>query len=136
MNNLPLLLTSLIAIISAVIPYLTTKQNNKHLLNLKEIDLKHEKYKLDTIHKRELFENFLKVVGDFSYSGTRLELSEITKAYYSLLPYIPNDETQYFREFSELISKQEFRNSENIDGNIDDLLHNHIVPTIKQQIEQ
>lgn len=134
MNQIPVILTSLIAVVASVIPHLTNKANNKHQLELKRLDMQQEKYKLDTLHKRELFEDYLRVIGEFSYSETKMDLSELSKTYYLILPYIPKDKTRFFKEFSRQLSEEVLTSVENKELNV--ILHDEIIPTIKEQIKQ
>ncbi|MBO0473282.1 hypothetical protein JZO86_06150 [Enterococcus ureasiticus] len=132
--DLSVILPSVIAICALFTPIASAYLSNRHLQKLKEIEIKQENFKLVTLHKRELFENYLIVVGEFSYSKTQIQLSELTNAYYSILPYIPQDKTESFRLFSEAVIANDFKTE--ISAEQRRLLHSIIIPTIKAEIEK
>lgn len=134
MIDLAVILPSVIAICALFTPLISSYLNNRHLRKLKQMEIEQENFKLITLHKRELFENYLMVIGEFSFEKSSIQLSELTKAYYSILPYIPQDKTESFRLFSESIATLDFKNDN--DNNYSHLLHSVIIPTIKEEIEK
>lgn len=123
----------IISMTSLLSPIIVSIINNRHLRKMKALDIQQENFKLINLHKRDIFENFLKLVGEFSYEYTSVELSELTSAYYLVLPYIPMEKTAYFQQFSAIIGTMDFtaENSE-----LSRLLHDEIIPTIKHEVEK
>lgn len=123
----------IISITSLVSPIVVAVINNKHLTKMKEIEINQENFKNISLHKRELFERFLYLIGEFSYENTQKEISELLTSYYLILPYIPKEKTVYFRAFAHHIAKQDFENEHSIFAN---LLHDEIIPTIKTELDK
>ncbi|GKS56413.1 hypothetical protein [Enterococcus mundtii] len=123
----------IIAFVSLLSPIAVALMNNRHLRKMKEMEHTQENFRNITLHKRDILENFLRLVGEFSSSDTGVKMSELTVAYYMLLPYIPESKAIYFRDFSDIIAKGNFSGE---DGSIKNLLHDQIIPTIKMEIEK
>ena len=123
----------IVAFVSLISPIAVALINNRHMRKMKEMELKQENFRNITLHKRDILENFLRLVGEFTSSDTNVKMSELAVAYYMLLPYIPASKTQYFRDFSDIISKGKFSAD---DGYIKSLLHEQIIPTIKVEVEK
>ena len=79
----------IISITSLVPPIIVAVINNKHLTKIKEMEINQENFKNISLHKRELFERFLYLIGEFSYENTQTEIPELLNSYYLILPYIP-----------------------------------------------
>lgn len=135
-DNLPLLLTSAIAIISTISPFLTAIINNKHALKIKELDIKEQNYKLDTLHKRDIFEDYLSKISKFMFIDPKIatndDVLDILIAYHKVLPYVPKSSVDAFRKFSEAIvnDHQTLPQEE-----LTKIFHDSIVPCIKKEIE-
>lgn len=128
-NNLPVVLSLILAITASFIPLVSLYIQNKHQINIKELDLQQENFRLINLHKREIFDKYLTLIGDFASSETETDIKELTKIYYSVLPYIPKEQAVYFREFTESVAKFQFDDRSNL------LLHTHVIPCIKKEIE-
>lgn len=136
-------LLTAITVCALLSPALTAWINNHYLLKIKELEQKQEKLKLVILHKRELFENYLKLVGKFSLlqnDGSKPEkfsekqLTDFLEAYYLVLPYIPAEEHNYFSEYSSEIFNMDF--SDESTQKASKLLGSHILPTIRKELEK
>lgn len=132
-SNSTIVLSIVVTFVSILSPIAIAFINNRHLAKMKELDLAQENFKNVTLHKRELFENYLRLIGEFSYELTSAELSELVISYYLILPYIPADKAVFFKAFAEQIANQDFAKENSVDSN---LLHEQIIPTIKKEIEK
>ncbi|MDT2687502.1 hypothetical protein [Enterococcus gallinarum] len=126
-------LAVLVMFVSLISPIAVAIINNRHLEKMKQLDLAQENFRTITLHKRELFENYLKLIGEFSYEHTEAKTTELLISYYQILPYIPKEKSQYFRDFATQVSKQNFKDKSTVDSK---LLHDEIIPTIKKEIQQ
>lgn len=127
-------LAFLVTLVSFVSPIVVNVVNNRHIRKMKELDIQQENFKVINLHKREIFENYLKIIGKILYEESEFELGELTSAYYLLLPYIPKDEAENFRYFSDKVAAKQF--SELFHDDDKELLHDHIIPTIKSEIDK
>ena len=125
----------IVTLISFISPIVVNIFNNRHLLKMKELDVKQENFKIINLHKREIFENFLSQIGLIIYSNNSENLSKLIISYYLILPYVSKDKIDYFRQFSTYLVETKNYNEE-LNPKMTDLLHNHIVPTIKTEIEK
>ena len=123
----------IISITSLVSPIIVAVINNKHLTKMKEMEINQENFKNISLHKRELFESFLYLIGEFSYENTQTEITKLLTSYYLILPYIPKEKTVYFRTFAHQIAKQDFETDHSVFAN---LLHDEIIPTIKTELDK
>lgn len=122
----------IITVTSLVSPWLTTYMNNKHQLKLREYDYKEFKFENETIYIRNLCEQFMRSVGYF-LNRTDYEpgnTSEMSKHYYSLLPYIPKEKLNSFKKFMELTQIR--KSTSTVDNELTELLRNEILPTINK----
>ena len=138
MDNLPLLITATVAIVSCFSPFITAYLNNKHLLRIKELEIGQENFKLNNLHKRELFETYLSATSKFMIINEKQntitddDSLKILTAYNMILPYIPKDKAEFFRSFSEQIVNGK---NNTTSPELWNLLHNEIIPCIKKEIE-
>ncbi|MGF2089722.1 hypothetical protein ACQUE3_03470 [Enterococcus casseliflavus] len=132
-SNSTIVLSIVVTFVSILSPIVIAFINNRHLAKMKQLDLAQENFKNVTLHKRELFENYLRLIGEFSYESTSAELSELVISYYLILPYIPAEKAAFFKAFAEQIANQDFAKENSVDSN---LLHEQIIPTIKKEIEK
>lgn len=126
-------LAFIVTFVTIVSQVVVTVLNNRHMRKIKELEIQQQNFQNITIHKRELFENYLKMVGEFSYELTSAKMSELLISYYQILPYIPKGKAKYFRDFADEIGKQDFKNWSNLDYSV---LHDEIIPTIKLELEK
>lgn len=91
MIDLTITITSLLALCAIISPIFTAIINNKYQLKLKKLELGYQE-KTDTIiHRRNIFEGYLKSVGrciEFSDPPAQKEYGEF---YFSALLYAPPD---------------------------------------------
>lgn len=91
--NFELTVVSLITITSLVSPIVVTSINNSHVRKMKKLEIEQRIYENDTLHKRELAEQFLKFLG-MHLSGnllTQEDWQEYAKATWSLSPYMEGE---------------------------------------------
>ena len=91
-------LALLVTVCSIIAPVLTSLISNHYMLKNKEIDYEREVLNEQLLHKRQLFESFLKCIGNaHRYNGSK---EELLGAYYALLPYIPHAERHFFKDIT------------------------------------
>lgn len=132
-SNSTIVLSIVVTFVSILSPIVIAFINNRHLAKMKQLDLAQENFKNVTLHKRELFENYLRLIGEFSYEYTTAKTTDLLVSYYQILPYIPAEKATYFRVFADQVAKQDFKGKKSVDSN---LLHEQIIPTIKKEIEK
>lgn len=99
MDNISNGILAAIAIIALISPIATTLINNSHESKMKQIEQKQQMYQLNTIHKRELCEEYLKLLAD-SARGVPNGSLKLMEKYYVLLPYIPQKFGKTFGDFT------------------------------------
>ncbi len=97
MENLDLsfIITATIATISLLSPILTSIINNMYHIKMKKMDIKLESYKNNELHKREIFEDFCKKVGNFSASSSYENMNSLGAATLLLSLHIDSDSDAY-----------------------------------------
>lgn len=65
--------------------------NNRHSAKMKELDHKHELYKSQYLHEREMIENYLSSAGKYIYHPKPRSLDEYNSAYLGVLFLVPED---------------------------------------------
>ena len=91
--NFELTVVSLITITSLISPIVVTYINNSHIIKMKKLEIEQRIYENDTLHKRELAEQFLKFLG-MHLSGnllTQEDWQEYAKATWALSPYMERE---------------------------------------------
>lgn len=89
--DLTLTFTAIIALSAIISPAIVARINNKHLRKMKEIELSHEEYHETILHKREIFEKFLKSASACSVYKTDETLHEFGTYYPLAYMYFPID---------------------------------------------
>lgn len=125
-------IVGLIAIVALVTPPLTSIIENICKLISKKMDYRHSFCENEFLHKRELFERFLDISGSMTYDQ-RKNIEELIHTYYSLIPYIPQKDSAYFREYCELLQED---NTEEVHDRASELLNEKIVPCIKKELRR
>lgn len=93
MFDLSLILSFLTSIVAIIVPTVSTALTNRNHMRLKQMELDHQYFTDITIHKREIFERYLKSIGKCIYSDV-CSLSEYDESYFNALLLAPPD----FRE--------------------------------------
>lgn len=83
--------TAIIALSAIILPAIVARINNKHLRKMKEIELSHEEYHETILHRREIFEKFLKSASACSVCRTDETLREFVTYYPLTFMYFPID---------------------------------------------
>lgn len=129
-----------LTLVSIIVNVLIVYLNNKHKERIRKLENTHELFKLDTLHKRKLYESFLDSVGMyqvyFRASGEReyfsqSELKDIFEKYVLILPYIPEEIVPHFEIFLDHINHQNTANLKIIEENF----YNHIIPFIREDVK-
>ena len=121
---------SLIAFIALVSPIITAIVDNGFKFFLKRQEHHFQIYDNEYVHKRELFERFLEYSGKLPQNPEKYT-EPLMFSYFSLAPYIPQKDWEYFREYCDIIL--EGNTSENI-KRLSQLFNDHIVPCIKKEL--
>ena len=125
-------IVGIIAIVALVTPPLASLIENICKLIAKKMDYRHSFYENEFLHKRELFEKFLDISGSMLYDREK-NIEELVHTYYSLIPYIPQKNLPYFREYCDLIQED---NLDEIHDKASKLLNEKIVPCIKKELHR
>lgn len=89
--DLTLTFTAIIALSAIISPAIVARINNKHLRKMKEIELSYEEYHETVLHKREIFEKFLKSASACVVCKTNETLREFGTYYPLAYMYFPVD---------------------------------------------
>ena len=79
---------SLAAIIS---PGIVTWMNNRHQLKIKKMELLQEQFEKNTLHEREIWENYLKYTGHVVFKNKTESRQSYGEYYFKALLYAPDD---------------------------------------------
>ena len=80
----------------------------------------------------KLMEEVCKIVA-LTYQELEKNIEELVHTYYSLIPYIPQKNLPYFREYCDLIQED---NLDEIHDKASKLLNEKIVPCIKKELHR
>lgn len=125
-------IVGLIAIVALVAPPLTSIIENICKLISKKMDYRHSFYENEFLHKRELFEKFLDISGSMIYDREK-NIEDLVHTYYSLIPYISQEDSAYFRKYCELLQEDDSAEAHN---EASKLLNEIIVPCIKKELRR
>ncbi len=125
-------IVGLIAIVALVAPPLTSIIENICKLISKKMDYRHSFYENEFLHKRELFEKFLDISGSMIYDRQK-NIEDLVHTYYSLIPYISQEDSAYFRKYCELLQEDDSSEAHN---EASKLLNEKIVPCIKKELRR
>ena len=89
--DLTVSITAILAICAIISPILTALINNAHHTKIKKLELKQEHYQNTTLHRREIFENYLRYTGRCIYRSDSSALKDYGEHYFSALAYAPKD---------------------------------------------
>lgn len=96
-------IVTLVAIIS---PIFTSVINNIYQLKLKKLELKQNEYEKITLHKRELFENFLSAFNQVCHLQTYEAISQYSSCYSLVYIYLPQNVRKDLGMINLLISRK------------------------------
>lgn len=91
---------SLAAIIS---PGIVTWMNNRHQLKIKKMELSQEHFEKNTLHEREIWENYLKYTSRVIYRSNVDSQQSYGEYYFKALLYAPDDIRSDITTINELI---------------------------------
>lgn len=98
-------ITIVISIAAFVMPAITALLNNIHQLIMRKLDLKNEKFNRTEAHRRSVFEEYIRIVGQ--YAGEKYTSVETARkymnAYYAALLYAPPNAQKTMQEIDTLI---------------------------------
>lgn len=83
--DLTISITTVLALCAIVSPILTAIINNCHQTKIKKMELKQEKYRNTVLHKRSVYENYLKSAGRCIYFADSDALKEYGEYYMAAL---------------------------------------------------
>lgn len=87
--DLSLTIVSIVALSAILSPIIVARINNRHLRKMKEIELSREEYHETILHKREIFEKFLKSASACALCKTDETLREFGTYYPLAYMYFP-----------------------------------------------
>ncbi len=124
--DLTITITSLITISAIISPIITCGINNHYQMKLKQIELSQLEYERSILHKREIFESYLKYL-NAQFQNPNDENLEKYAYYYPLASlYVPSDlqlkMSSVNKKFSESTYADVFNDIEEITIAISDLL--------------
>ena len=87
--DLTISITTILALVAIISPILTTLINNIFLLILKNMEKKQKHYEQDTLHRREIFENFLSAFNEVCHRRDDTTISRYASSYSLVYIYLP-----------------------------------------------
>lgn len=88
--DLSFTITAIIAVISLLSPILTALINNRHLKKMRLLELEQERYAKNVLFKRQVFENYISMAGEFLTIGSAAVYKDFGSAH--ALAYLYADE--------------------------------------------
>lgn len=88
--DLTITISVIVALCAIISPIFTTIINNRHLLKLEESKQKQKLYENTTLHKREIFENYMMYAGQCIYYADANALKDYGKYYFPALMHAPS----------------------------------------------
>lgn len=102
--DMSITITSVIAVTAIISPILTAIINNRYLLKMKKLELEQHHFEQTSLHKRQIFENYLKYAGQTSSFSSKISFPEYSNAYLSALMYVTPDLRKEMIEIHEILS--------------------------------
>lgn len=126
--DLTISITSVLAICAIVSPILTACINNAHNTKIKKLELKEEKYRNTVLHKRDIYENYLKTAGRCIYYADSDALKDFGEYHMQALVWADDELFDKMTNISKLMYDEDWRNSR--------VLLEEIAPLIHEKIEK
>ena len=82
-------ITTILALVAIISPILTALINNIFQLILKYMEKKQKRYEQDTLHRREIFENFLSAFNEVCHRQDDATISRYAASYSLVYIYLP-----------------------------------------------
>lgn len=124
----------IIAVIALFSPVITTRQNNKHQLEIRKLEIESEKKDSERIYKREICERYLKAVGSISNYYTSSALKELSIGHTLLTPFVSEEKMYNFNEF--LDKATNMKNEENLRNNLGSEFRYYALPAIEEILKE
>lgn len=124
--DLTVSISVILALAAIISPILTALINNRHHTKIRKMEMQQQTYENTILHKRTVFENYLKVAGKCIYYSDTSSLKEYGEFYFHALMYAPpelrndmiaaNQKMQNYdwEEASEIIEKISAKISDNL----------------------
>lgn len=125
-------ITAIIAVCALISPIFTALINNNHLYKMKVLDIQENEMKELIDHKRSLLENFMRSAGNTLGVNSFENQKQLAHDFYIILPYLPPNKSELFSAFCRMLSEKD---REYPNEAISDMLHNEIVPIVKEMLE-
>lgn len=103
--DLSITISSILGVSAIVVPMLTTILNNIHQRSMRKLEIKQERYAQNNLHKREIFENFLRSFNKACQLHTEENISLFAEYYSLAYIYLPDYARKNLGEINLLISK-------------------------------
>lgn len=87
--DLTITISVIVALCAIISPIFTTLINNRYLFKLEESKQKQKVYENTTLHKREIFENYMMYAGQCIYYSDPDALKDYGKYYFPALMLVP-----------------------------------------------
>ena len=89
--DLTISISVIVALAAVISPILTAIINNRYQLKLKRMELKQKEYEETIMHKRNIFENYLRYLNDVFQHPKAEALSNYAQYYSLAYMYLPDD---------------------------------------------
>lgn len=103
--DLTITISVIVTLVAIISPIFTSVINNIYQLKLKKLELKQSEYEKITLHKRELFENFLSAFNQVCHIRTTETVSLYASSYSLIYVYLPPNVRSDLGMVNLLISK-------------------------------
>lgn len=126
--DLSITISVIVALAAIISPILTAIINNRHQKRMKLLELKQQQYENTLLHKRDIFESYLKGLGLVIHYSDHPNISTYSQYYLAAYMYLPDRVRSLMSEMNTKILYQ----------NIDDVgnLYNLIATAIAEELQQ
>lgn len=101
--DLTISITVIVSVAAIISPVLTALLNNHHQFKIRKLELKQEEYVRTVLYKRDIFENFLRGLGQISQNATDESLDLYSKYYPLAYMYLPDDIRQTLSQLNTVV---------------------------------
>lgn len=87
--DLTVTISAIVAIAAIISPVITALINNAYQLKLRKLEIQQQRYEQDTLHRREIFENFLSAFNEVCHRRDDATISRYAASYSLVYIYLP-----------------------------------------------
>ena len=106
--DLTVTITTVLALVAIISPVLTAIIDNVFRLILKHSENKQKRYEQNTLHKREIFENFLSAFNEVCHLKDNDTISRYASSYSLVYVYLPQNVQRDLATVNLLIEKRDW----------------------------